>query len=229
MRLLDLYCCAGGAAAGYHAAGFEIVGVDSKPQPRYPYAFIQADVLSLDERFLRSFDAIHASPPCQFGTALRHAPGTKKDHLNLIPATRTMLQKSGRPYVIENVEAVGPHLVNPIRLCGSMFHLGAWAADQFYQLQRHRLFECSFPVVAPDCDRGSPIVGIYGGHVRCRSAKHGGRRTRDFEGIDKVTLAKEATGIAWATMNEMSQAVPPAYTQFIGLVLASHLSRRVAA
>lgn len=214
MRLLDLFCCAGGAARGYADAGFEIVGVDIDPQPRYPFAFIQADCLSLDQRFLRSFDAIHASPPCQFATLLKHAPGGK-DHANLIPATRAMLQASGRPYVIENVEPARPHLRDPVMLCGTMFGL----QTQGHDLRRHRLFETNWTLTPPcDCrhDPGRPTVGVYGGHARRRSAKHGGRGTRDaWQGGHRQAMG-EAMGMDWATCSEMSEAIPPAYTKHVG-------------
>lgn len=102
LRILDLLCGAGLAGEGYARAGFEVWGVDLHPMPRYPFPIIRGDALELDQRFLRAFDAIHASPPCQFGTELRHAKHAKH-HDNLIPATRAMLQASGLPYVIENV------------------------------------------------------------------------------------------------------------------------------
>lgn len=223
-RLLDLYCCAGGAAMGYHRAGFEVVGVDLKPQPRYPFRFIQADVLALDPAFVASFDAVHASPPCQFATELRHAPGTK-EHPNLIPATRAMLRASGLLYVIENVDGAKAHLNRPILLCGSMFGLGAAG----FQLQRHRWFESNSALPQPDCAHQEPVIGVYGGHVRCRSAKHGGRRTRDFEGYDKPTLAREAMQMPWTTMQQMSEAVPPAYTEWIGHQLLVEISQRKVA
>lgn len=221
-RILDLFCCAGGAAKGYHEAGFEVWGVDAKPQPRYPYAFIQHDALTLDPRFLSRFDAIHASPPCQFATELRRAPNTK-EHPNLIPTTRAVLQRSSLPYVIENVEGARGHLMDPTLLCGSMFGLGVAG----FQLQRHRWFETSFPLAAPrGCDHREPVIGVYGGHVRCRSAKHGGRRTRDFEGHDKPALAREAMGMDWATMQQMSEAIPPAYTRWIGERLMAQLQQQ---
>lgn len=218
-RLLDLFCCAGGAAAGYHRAGFDVVGVDLKPQPRYPFAFIQHDALTLDPRFIATFDAIHASPPCQFATELRHAPGTK-EHENLIPATRAVLRQSGKPYVIENVDGARSHLINPVLLCGSMFELQAGG----YQLRRHRWFESNIPLNQMTCRHREPVIGVYGGHVRCRSAKHGGRRTRDFEGRDKPALAREAMGIPWATMQQLSEAIPPAYTRYIGALLFGHIA-----
>lgn len=222
--LLDLFCCAGGAGMGYHLAGFEVVGVDLKPQPRYPFDFIQADVLGLDSAFLSRFDAIHASPPCQFATELRHAPGTK-EHPNLIPATRAMLRASGLPYIIENVDGAKAHLERPILLCGSMFGLGASG----FQLQRHRWFESSFFLPQMECDHKEPVIGVYGGHVRCRSAKHGGRRTRDFEGYDKPALAREAMQMPWATMQQMSEAIPPAYAEWVGKRLISHVRQQKAA
>lgn len=220
-RLLDLFCCAGGAAMGYHQAGFEVVGVDINPQPHYPFEFIQRNVLDLHWEWIEDeFHAVHASPPCQFATALRHAPGAK-EHQNLIPGTRRVLGAADIPYVIENVEGARDHLRNPVMLCGSMFHLGAAG----HQLQRHRLFETNWglrPAAGP-CAHREPVIGVYGGHVRCRSAKHGGRRTRDFEGRDKPALAREAMGMDWATMGELSEAIPPAYTRFIGEQLMAKL------
>ena len=166
MRALDLFAGAGGAALGYNQAGFdEIVGVDIRRQPNYPFEFIQADVLSLTPEFLRNFDLIHASPPCQFGTALKHMCNAKP-HRNLIPQTRELLRASGKPYVIENVEGAKKHLVDPIVLCGSMFG----PAPDGAQLQRHRLFEASFPLAPPIAcrHRRGLTIGIYGAHLRDR-------------------------------------------------------------
>lgn len=230
-RILDLYCGAGGAGMGYAQAGFEVVGVDLNPQPNYPFPILRADVLDLDPRFLRHFHAVHASPPCQFGTVMKHAPNAKGEagHLNLIPQTRELILTSGLPYVIENVESpdVRPHLRDPIRLCGSMFGLGAAG----HQLRRHRLFEVSgFEVPVPACKHTQPVIGIYGGHVRNRAAKAGGRGTRDFVGYDKPALAREAMGFDWpVTMDEISEAIPPAYTRFLGGYLLDHLNQRQAA
>lgn len=226
-RLLDLFCCAGGAAMGYHLAGFDVVGVDINPQPRYPFAFIQHDALTLDPRFIASFDAIHASPPCQGYTDLRHAPGAKGAP-RLIGKVREVLIASGRPYVIENVSGARSEMRDPITLCGSMFRLGA----QGCELQRHREFECGgFPKPPHWCSHGAnPVIGVYGGHARKRSAKHGGRGTRDvWEGGHKAA-ASEALGIDWMTLGELSEAIPPAYTRWIGLQLIGHLRHeRIAA
>jgi DNA (cytosine-5)-methyltransferase 1 len=226
MRLLDLFCNAGGAGMGYHRAGFEVVGVDLAPQRRYPFAFIRQDALTLDPRFLRSFDAIHASPPCQGYTALRHAPGANGAP-KLIAQVREMLESTGLPWLIENVEEAAWAMRGPVTLCGSMFGLGA----QGHHLERHRLFEANFPISAPrPCSHRQPVIGVYGGHARNRSAKHGGRGTRDqWEGGHRAA-ASEAMGIDWATLAEMSEAIPPAYTEHLGRQLMAHIqSLRAAA
>ena len=135
-RLLDLYCGAGGAAAGYAHHGFEVVGVDIAPQRRYPYTFFQGDALDYLRHFGKAFDAVHASCPCQAFTKAWRIQAN--DHPDLITPTRELLRELGLPYVIENVP--GAPLENPIELCGAMFGL---------QVYRHRLFEGSFPVEAP--------------------------------------------------------------------------------
>lgn len=220
--LLDLFCCAGGAGVGYHRAGFDVIGVDIERQPRYPFPFLQMDVLALDQRFLRHFDAIHASPPCQFATPLRHAPGGK-EHPNLIPATRAMLLAAQRPYVIENVEAAAEHLIRPLTLCGTMFGL----QTEGHELRRHRLFESNLALTPPaTCAHSDgPVVGVYGGHARRRSAKHGGRGTRDEWANGHRGAMGEAMGMDWATCGEMSEAIPPAYTEHLGRLLIEHLRR----
>jgi len=233
---LDLFCKAGGAAMGYHRAGFDVVGVDINPQPRYPFEFIQADVLTLDRLWIAmDFDAVHASPPCQGYTDLRHAPGALGAP-RMIGAVRSLLSNLGDeaawlpriklPFVIENVEGAEGEMHNPVTLCGSQFGLGA----QGCQLLRHRLFETSFLLDAPACEHTeAPVVGVYGGHARKRSAKHGGRGTRDvWEGGHRAA-ASEAMGIDWMTLSELSEAIPPAYTEFIGRQLLSHLNQREAA
>ena len=219
-RLLDLFCNAGGASMGYHLAGFEVVGVDLHPQRRYPFAFIQADALTLDSRFLRSFDAIHASPPCQGYTDMK-APG-QLGAPQLIDLTRRMLEATGLPYVIENVEGAAWDMRDPITLCGSMFGLGA----QGCQLRRHRLFESNIAISAPSPCRhdARPVIGVYGGHARRRAASAGGRSTRDvWEGGHRAAMS-EAMGMTWATCAEMSEAIPPAYTQHLGLQILQHIS-----
>lgn len=224
-RLIDLYCKAGGAAKGYADAGWDVVGVDIDPQPRYPFPFIRADVLKLSPRFIATFDAAHASPPCQFATLLKHAPGGKQ-HANLIPATRKLLKAAGVPYIIENVEPAGPHLINPTTYCGTMFGLRAEGC----QLRRHRLFETSFPLSVPGyCLHLGAVIGIYGGHARRRAAKHGGRGTKDVWALGHKGAASAALGVDWMTLNELSEAIPPAYTKHIGEALLAHIASLRAA
>ena len=192
-RLLDLFCGAGGAAMGYHRAGFDVVGVDIKPQKNYPFEFRQADAMTYP---LDGFDAIHASPPCQGYSrlAVMH-PG--RTYPMLVGETRDRI--AGLPHVIENVE--GAPLVEPVMLCGSMFGLGVERGH----LRRHRLFECTFPALTPPCQHIGPAVGVYG---------HGGH-----SGKHRMLYKAEAAiamGIDWMTRDELCQAIPPAYTEFIG-------------
>lgn len=225
-RLLDLACKAGGCSRGYDQAGFDVTGCDLIPQRRYPYPMMVRDALSLDPEWIAAnFDAVHASPDCQGYTALRHAPGAKGKP-KLIRHFRQLLIATGLPYVIENVEAAKPFMVRPVTLCGSMFGLGA----QGCQLQRHRLFESNVSISAPcACAHVSPVIGIYGGHARKRAAKHGGRGTRDvWEGGHK-TAASEAMGIDWMTLDELGNAIPPAFTRHLGLQLLAHIAAAKAA
>lgn len=204
MKLLDLYCKAGGASKGYQLAGFEVVGVDIKKQKRYPFEFIQADCLELmkDMDFLRSFDVIAASPPCQTHSItqhLRNAQGKSTDKVDLIPQTREALIASGKPYVIENVP--GAPLINPIQMCGSYFGL---------KVRRHRRFESNLPLVGSPCkhkEQGKP-VGVYGS-MRDEIPK-GGHTAKSIE------EAREAMGIDWMIWGELVEAIPPIYTQEIG-------------
>lgn len=210
-KLLDLFSCAGGAGAGYAAAGFDVTGVDIDPQPRYPFPFVQADAIEYLREHGHEYDAIHASPPCQAFSAMRHMPDAK-EHPELIEPTRELLEQLDVPWVIENV--IGAPLVDAMVLCGTMFGLGAAG----FALQRHRQFETNFNIEAPGpCDHDKPTIGIYGGHVRCRSTKFWRNTGADFPGYDKRALAVEAMGgTHWMTMNQMSEAIPPAYTQYIG-------------
>jgi DNA (cytosine-5)-methyltransferase 1 len=206
--LLDLFCGAGGAAMGYHRAGFDVVGVDIKPQPHYPFEFIQSDALEYLRWIVAQpfplVAAIHASPPCQAHTSLK-GMWNAKEHLDLIPETRELLQASGLPYVIENVP--GAPMSALITLCGSSFGLGIPGA----QLRRHRLFEPSpgLFLMSPPCQHSGPVIGVYGGHGRDR------RRTVNTQNFS-VEQRREAMGIEWMNGTELSQAIPPAYTQFIG-------------
>jgi DNA (cytosine-5)-methyltransferase 1 len=204
MKLLDLYCGVGGASAGYYKAGFDVTGIDLKHGRRYPYKYIKGDVLLYlqDLDFLRSFDIIHASPPCQTHSItqhLRNAQGKSTNKLDLIPQTRAALIASGKPYVIENVP--GSPLINPIQLCGSSFGL---------QVRRHRLFESNMKLTGSVCDhraQGRP-VGVYGS-LNDQIPKGGRTATTIDEGRD-------AMGMPWAIWTELVEAIPPAYSEYIG-------------
>jgi len=221
MRILDLFCGAGGAAMGYYRAGFEVVGVDIKPQRHYPFEFYQGDALEYCREHGHKFDAIHASPPCQAFTALK-SMWNAKEHPDLVGPTRELLAAIGRPCVIENV--VGAPLIAPFVLCGTMFGLGTGAAE----LRRHRLFETTFDIgLVPPCQHGARanVIGVYGGHGRDGRRTVGVYGKRD-RGVQEFSTAEraEAMGIDWMTGKELSQAIPPAYTELIGRQLLKLLS-----
>jgi DNA (cytosine-5)-methyltransferase 1 len=191
---------------GYHAAGFDVTGVDLAPQPNYPaiFPFIQADAIEVlaDRSFVAGFDAIHASPPCQAHTALRVVTG--KAYADLIPATRAGLEAAGLPWAMENVP--GAPVEQHVILCGSMFGLGAEGRI----LRRHRLFETSgvgLVLTPPDGCAGRPVGGYYG-------TGGGGQYARGYR--FRLAAGSEAMGIGWMNSAELSQAIPPAYTAFLG-------------
>ena len=213
MNALDLYCCAGGATRGLQQAGVHVVGVDIKSQPRYcGDEFIRRDVLALKPEFLNAFDFIWASPPCQALSEMKVLHNAKP-HLNLIPQTRALLIAGGRPYCIENVRGARSHLINPF------MHAAARASDSSArgrELKRHRLFETSFPVVAPPCRHsGRKVLGIYGGHVRNRQ-RDAGKNHRSGSNLP-ISVGREAMEIDWMSgYAELSEeAIPPAYSRFI--------------
>lgn len=216
-RLLDLFSGAGGAAMGYHRAGFDIVGVDHVFQPRYPFEFHRADALEFAARHGREFHAIHASPPCQSYTSLRSLH-PDREYPDLVGPVRTLLETIGNPWVIENVP--GAPLRFSVLLCGTMF--------PGLRVYRHRYFETSFWVWHPDHPRhripaGAP--GTKGGRGRKGHYLAGGFVT---VAGDVGTYCGEAMGIDWMTGDELSQAIPPSYTRFIGHRLMEHLQREAS-
>ena len=237
MRLLDLFCGAGGAAMGYHRAGFdEIIGVDWAPQRHYPFKFVQMSAFNFRIGSWDKWDAIHASPPCQAHTALRTA-WNAKPHTDVIPDVRALLQTTTLPYVIENVP--NAPLLTPILLCGSHFKLGTADAE----LRRHRLFESNVLLQSPGlCKHGQNrqrTIGVYDGHGRNRQrvptigvygGGHGESLHRGQRGQRNYTAdeQREAMGIDWMTVNELSQAVPPAYTEFIGRQILQSITGVIA-
>lgn len=206
-RLLDLFCGAGGAAMGYHRAGFEVVGVDIKPQPNYPFEFIQADALEFVGAFGGLYDAIHASPPCQaYSQSTLGQRNAGKEYVDLLGPTRKVLEAYRAPWVIENVPNA-PMRADVI-LCGSQFGL---------PLVRHRWFEFSerptFELLAP-CSHDRMAITVTG-----RGTPSYVRKSREKAGIARNYQPKEvgeAMGTPWMTRLECSQAIPPAYTEFIG-------------
>lgn len=218
MRLLDLFCGAGGCAVGYHRAGFtDITGVDIRPMPRYPFRFIQADALE----FLSSvqpgeYDLIHCSPPCQGYSQLRHLPWLKdKEYPLLIAPVRELLQGIGAPWVIENAPT-SP--LSGIILCGQMFGL---------PIYRHRRFECSHVLFSPEHPRHPEVIG-HGRRLNDRKKKgtlNAGSGKGAWGRSPIVTVAggqfrkaegERAMGIDWMLKPELAQAIPPAYTEWIG-------------
>lgn len=215
-KILDLFCGAGGAGVGYHRAGFDVVGVDIEPRDNYPLDFVCADaiayVLTVN---LGTFDAIHASPPCQLHSTLR--TGVTGDYEDLVADTRWALERAGKPYVIENVP--GAPLHNTVTLCGTAHG----CVDDTAELHRHRLFETNWTVWPgpPPCDhrRDRQCLGVYGDlaandRPSTRGVKAGRGRAFRLMGVD------------WPmTDRELAEAIPPAYTEWIGARLIEHLQR----
>lgn len=229
-RLLDLFCGAGGAAMGYYRAGFEVVGIDNRPMPRYPFEFHQADALEYVAAHGVEFDAIHASPPCQLYSTMTKGRWKEREHPDLIKPMRDLLIVIGKHFVIENVEGARGKLINPIMLCGTMFDLQTTHGNQ---LRRHRYFECPFYILVPPCQHNSgSSIGVYGGEQN-PARKHpatigvwghaGGSSRRDGLIQFGIQDRREAMGIDWMTGDELSEAIPPAYTEFIGKFLLQHL------
>jgi DNA (cytosine-5)-methyltransferase 1 len=202
-KLLDLFCGAGGAAMGYHRAGFDVVGVDIVPQRHYPFEFHQADAMTFP---LDGFDAIHASPPCQRFSAMSACRrGLASIYPDLVGPLRERLVATGTPYIIENVR--GAPLINPTMLTGSMFGL---------PLKRDRMFETSFPLPLMLAAHHDRPVG-RAGHWRP------GALISVSGNCSPISLAREAMGIDWMNRNELSEAIPPAYAEWIGAQLLEAL------
>ena len=224
-KLLDCCCKAGGASMGYYNAGFEVVGVDIEPQPNYPFEFIRGDVLKIlkDDEFISQFSIITCSPPCQKYSRLKYLSGNvekwDEEHVDLVGPVRELLQKTGKPYVIENVS--GAPLIDPITLYGSQF-------PNMYT-QRPRLFESNIPLKAPD----APVV-------RHKTLKLGEGPAEDGyitvagkkppKGMNeiqaKLYYGFALGGIDWMSLEELTQAIPPIYCNFIGKQLIEYLDRK---
>jgi DNA (cytosine-5)-methyltransferase 1 len=217
-KLLDLFCGAGGASMGYHRAGFEVEGVDIKPQPHYPFKFYQADALAFP---LEGYDVYHASPPCQlYSLASVVHRNNGKEYPDLIAITRFRLVLTGKPFIIENVPPAAKFLFNPITLCGVMFDL---------RIFRHRCFETTFSITPPEHSKHNGKIGdgkyfsVAGGAGRWKSWG------TVYRNVSKGTREqwRQAMGIDWMLRKELTQAIPPAYTEYIGKFLMEALNREV--
>jgi len=244
-RLLDLFCGAGGASQGYWNAGWWVYGVDLNPMPHYSFPFKQADAIETlrtllaggDVSFshgtkqfgkrmkLADFDAIHASPPCQAYSVTKHSHTI--EYPELIEPVRKLLIETGLPYIIENV--VGAPLIEPVTICGSMFGLTAHdpATDLTLELRRHRLFESNVMISAPSgCHHVHQVGGVYGGGSSTRSKDRAdwpkGKPGRGGY-TPHASVRYELMGIDWMNRDELSESIPPAYTEHLGTQLLAGL------
>lgn len=208
-----MFCGAGGAGMGYHRAGFDVIGVDISPQPNYPFFFVQMDALEMLLGSFTKFDAFHASPPCQAHSALGKGTNDNSDEYpDYLEVTRAVLKATGKPYVIENVQSAP--MENPITLCGEMFGL---------RVIRHRLFESNILLMQPE-------------HIKHRGRVAGWRHGEKFDGPyfavygnggGKGTLDewRTAMDMPWAqTKLEIAEAIPPAYTEYLGHQMIDYLT-----
>ena len=226
-KLLDLFCCQGGGAMGYWRAGFDPVGVDIVPQPLYPFTFIQADALdALDHWDLSPFAAIHGSPPCQFKTQMAAAHRSRgfDARPDLLTPTRARLRALGKPYVIENVGGARGVMAATVTLHGGMFGLG---------VHRPRLFESNILILAARAPLAERPIGVYGERPqRNYSSRQNGNmsgKRSEFRRARSLEEARELMGMPWADWHGCKEAIPPAYTEFIGGQLIDFLARERAA
>lgn len=210
-KLLDLFCGAGGASVGYSRAGFDVTGVDISEHPDYPFKLVEADALTVlaDTALLAEFDIIHASPPCQGYTTMsnrwRGAGGVADSHDSLINEVRHYLTIWGGTYIIENVAGARRDMRSPILLRGGMFGL---------QVDRPRLFESNAPLVAPKSKKVVNPVGVYGKlDGRRLFTRADGTEQRAARTLDE---GRAAMGIDWMVWEDLTEAIPPAYTQYLG-------------
>jgi DNA (cytosine-5)-methyltransferase 1 len=228
-------CSAGGSSRGFQDAGFCVIGVDNQPQPHYiGDAFYQMDALEFMTTMWRDeYACVAASPPCQPFSTLRHMPNYLAQYTDMIGATRAALQSTGKPYIIENVRgaASSGSLRANVMLCGTMFGLGCAGAE----LWRHRYFETNWDVgPVPPCHHtaSKKMVGVYGGFGKDQRrvitvvGHAGGRSVRDGCQQFNVEQRREAMGIDWMTNRELAQAIPPAYTRWLGERLMAHLREK---
>lgn len=215
--LLDLFCCEGGASAGYVRAGFEVLGVDIAPQKRYPYRFLQADALGflqwlMDSGAIRQFAAVHASPPCQHESTLKSM--VTHYYPDLLAPTRDALVKMGKetgiPWIVENVATAAMH--QGIQICGTALGLN---------VRRHRRFDSSHLLYGPGrCKHDLDNINVYGHNAwnyrkRSEEYRHWHRHNANQCPVPKV-VAATAFEAEWMTLHGLAECIPPAYTEFLG-------------
>ena len=239
-RLLDLFCGAGGAAWGYKLAGFHVTGIDIMPQAHYHGdIFIQGEALAYLTTYGHEFEVIHCSPPCQGYSSI--TPRERRGHhVKLVRSLRDVLMRLGLPFVIENVRGACEEMRHPLKLCGSMFDL---ETSCHAQLRRHRYFESNVLLLSPgECQHGQRTLAVHGHEFRNEKSRWAQRRTITVTGSTPqqnvirnqlretfpVTEARKAMGIEWMSMRELSQAIPPAYTEWIGHQLMAALLKKEA-
>lgn len=234
-RLLDLFCGPGGASVGYARSGFEVVGVDLSPQHDYPFEFIQGDALEFlaeevawtqGPRFApKAFDAIHASPPCQRWTRMQRQRKNQDAHPDLITPLRPLLDATGLPYVIENVEGCDA-LIDPVMICGSMF-------DPPMEIRHHRLFETNWNLIPPmwPCRHDLYALPLYPGTPNGSGNRPGARVMNPMASGTTHEMWAAAKGIDWIPANgrkrpspALNDALPPLYTEFVGRQLMVHIA-----
>ncbi|MEU9198714.1 class I SAM-dependent methyltransferase [Streptomyces sp. NPDC048332] len=214
LRVLDAFCCQGGAGKGYADAGARVTGVDKDPQPRYPFTFVQGDAIAYIREHGAEFDFIHASPPCQYDSECQRIQG--REHPDLIGPTRDALNSTGRPWVMENVRGALPKLRDAVMLCGTLFCLETY---------RHRYFETGggftlpqphHPVhTVPQAKMGRPVPpGWYGQFVG------------NFSGVQH---ARDVMGVPWMNRDGIRECIPPIYAQWIGTHARHSLTARAVA
>jgi DNA (cytosine-5)-methyltransferase 1 len=213
-RALVAFCCQGGEAMGYHQAGFEVIGVDIDPQPRFPFEFHRGDAIEFVKEHGHEFDVIVGGPPCQAHTKAQRIQGRK--HPRLIGPFREVLIATGLPYVIENVEEARDELIDPKMLCGTMFGL---------KTDRHRLFETNWPLTVPEHIGGKHI----GEHTKMGRPWKPGTLYQAVGNFSGVEFVRQDLGVPWMNRDGIRECIPPAYAQFIGEQLMAHIALERAA
>jgi len=214
-RLLDAFCCQGGAGMGYSRAGFDVTGIDIDPQPRYPFPFIQGDAVAYIREHGAEYDAIHASPPCQHYlnlTRVNEAMGRNPSHPDLVAATRDALVATGRPWVIENIP--GAPLIDPVRLCGTSFGL---------PLRRHRHFESNMPLTGTACQHRRFTEPRYWTGWRPNGEHRLSTVVQIYGNAGGSEHWPAALGIDWMDNAGLREALPPLFTAHVGAQLLDRL------